>query len=606
MLLLGGPKPLLGMAALLVFVSIGSTLALLRPMSLSLEGAEVVYRSGRKEQRIPRSEIAGCALANGVWAITDTSGARLLALNATRFNDADVAGFCGQAGISMSGPSQRPVDRLRRDISSAKMTRAFGIGLAVVLAAAAGGLIYAQYNSRLLLQEYLAAPACQPGQTGDTTSCRLEAKATVTSVDQHTGGNTLHVVLAGGATYRAWVDDPTPNTGDVVDVEVWDGDVRLVNGRKSGNNPTTDPNMNDAPLAAIPGVLALVCLGSAVVGEYQLVQGRAALRIAMGPEVGMAAPVQRIRPDSVLSAAGLPPCGIQHQPKEQFFAHFDRKQELNGVAIMAVIVAIPVAIFLWIAFAFSSIWWAIPAALGVLFFAEQLVELWAGNRHGGIYADDLHVAKIEANFFWHMRRQVYDRKSIFEVRLANGVLTVVGIDGSTLFFTSLVSEVDQQRFADFVGGRVVKESPAPVPDALAVPPTKTPEGVLPLSYRRAAGLLQAIGGLLFVLGIVNLAIRVPAAPPDKRALILGIVLSIAVYGVLYVAAGFWLARGMPVSRELALYGTGAATAGVLVALWLVTANPAAIAIFGVLFVPIYALVAYWLREPLQKRDSPAR
>lgn len=600
-----GSNSLLAMDALLVVAAGASAIALLRSTTLSLEGADVVYRSGRKEQRLPRGEIAGCALGNGAWAFTDVSGTRLLTLTAARFNEADVADFCTHAGIKTSGPSQRPVDRLRRDVSSAKLNRAFGAGLAVLFTAAAGGLIYAQYNSRLLRDEYLAAPVCQPGQSGAGTSCRQQAKATVTSVDQHTGGNTLHLAVTGGGNYIAWLDDPTPNAGDVVDVELWDGDVRLVEGRQTARNPTTDPNLNDAPLAAIPGVIALVCLGVAVLGQYQLVHARASLRIALGPEVAMATPVQKVRPDTVLAAAGLPPCGIQHQPKEQFFAHLDLKRELNGAAILAVIVAIPVALFVWIAILASNIWWAAPAALGVLFLGEQMVELWRCNRDGGIYADDLHVAKIETSFLWFLKRKVYDRKSVLEVRLAGGVLTVVGVDGSTLFYSGLISDADEKRFADFVGGRVVEEKKAPVPDALAVPPVKTPEGVLPLSYRRAAGLLQAIGGLLFFLGIVNLVIRVPSAPADRRVFTLELVLAITVYGALLMAAGFWLARGMPASRELALYATGLATVAVLVSVWMITGSLAASAGFGALFVPIFALVAYWLRQPLARGEAPS-
>lgn len=599
-LLLGGPKSLLALDALLVLIAASSALALLRPMTLSVEGTDVVYRSGRKEQRIPRAEIARCSLVNQAWAFSDASGAQLLSLNAVRFNAGDVADFCAQAGISLSGPSQRPVDRLRRDMSSAKLNRGFGIGLAVVLTAAAGVLVYAQYNSRLLLEEYQAAPVCQPGQAGGGTSCRLEAKATVTSVDQHTGGNTLHLAVAGGGDYRAWVDDPTPVAGDVVDVEVWNGDVRLVNDRKTGNNPTTDPNLNDAPLAAIPGVLALVCLGAGVVGQYQLVHARVALRMALGPGVGMAAPVERVRPDGVLAAAGLPPCGIQHQPKEQFFAHFGRKQELNGAVILAVIVAIPVAIFVALAFLFSSIWWAIPAAVGVLFYGEQLVELWAGNRHGGIYADDLHVAKIETSFLWFVRPKTYDRKSILEIRLNSAVMTVVGVDGSTLFRSGLISDADRRRFADFVGAPVVEESRPPQADVLAVPPAKTPEGVLPLSYRIAAGFLQAVGGLLLGLGVVNAALRLPTTPADRRLLIVELLALLIVYGAFYLGAGLLLARGLRGSREIALYGGVTVTAAVLVALWLFSGSLAAVATFTVLFAPIYVLVAYWLREPLPK------
>ncbi|HET7467923.1 MAG TPA: hypothetical protein VFL29_14790 [Candidatus Dormibacteraeota bacterium] len=598
--LIGTPQ-LLSIDALLVVVAGASAVALLRTMTLSLEGNDVVYRAGSKEKRIPRADIAGCTLANGVWAFTDSAGARLLTLNAVRFNEADVAAFCNQAGISLSGPSQRPVDRLRRDVSSAKWTRGLGIGLGVVLAAAVVGMLYAQYYTQQTLKQYLAAPVCGEGQTPNAR-CKLEGTATVTSVDQYTGGRTLHLRLAGGGDYRAWLDNPTPNTGDVVDVEVWNGDVRLVNGRKTGTNPTTDPNLNLGALPIVPGLFALVCLGTAAAGQYQLVHARAALRIALGPEAGMAAPVQRVRPDSVPAGVGLPPCGVHHQPKEQFFAHYDRKEEMSGAAILAVIVAIPVAIFIGLAFAFSSIWWAIAAVVGVLFYGEQLIELWAGSRNGGIYADDLHVAKIEANFFWHMRRTVYDRKSILEIRLSNAAMTAVGVDGSTLFLSSLISKADRRRFADFVGGRVVEDAP-PQADALAVPPTRTPEGVLPLSYRRAAGLLQAIGGLLLGLGVVNAAVRIPSTPADRRTLIVELLVLLIVYGALYLGAGLLLARGLPASREMALYGGGAATVGVLVALWLVSGNLGAVAFFAVLFVPIFLLVAYWLRQPLPRRDA---
>ena len=602
-LLMGQPRFLL-LVAPLVPLGIVAVAMQARPMTLAFDGSDVVYRVMSSEKRIAKTEIAQCALVGQLWVFSDSAGAQLLAVPTARFDQAGMTALCATAGITLQAPDVRPIDQLRKEVRSGKWNRALAVGMLLLLVAGMAGAAYAQYSSREDLRRYRAAPVCTSTAPADTSTCRLELQAVVKTVDSHSSGATLHLSLTGIAgDYIAFVDYPAPNRGDTVQAELWNGEVRQVNGQPTGNNPTSSNNLDLSGAIAVIGLFALMGLIYAAISQYQLMRAATGLSHALNVAGLGDDRVQRLNPEGRVGATGLPPCGIQHQPKEQFFAHFDSKKELSGAAILAVIVAIPTAVFVSLAIAFSTIWWAGPAALGVLFYAEQMVELWRGNRDGGIYADDLHVAKIETSFLWYLTRKTYDRKSILEVRLASGVLTVVGVDGSTLFSTGLISDADQRRFADFVGGHVVEESPPSQADALAVPPTRTPEGVLPLSYRRAAGLLQAIGGLLLGLGVVNAAVRLPSTPTDRRIFTLELLAALVVYGAIYLVAGLMLARGRPASRELALYGGGTATAGVLVGLWLATTNPAAVAIFAVLFIPIYALVAYWLRQPLPKREA---
>ena len=296
----------------------------------------------------------------------------------------------------------------------------------------------------------------------------------------------------------------------------------------------------------------------------------------------------------------VPPCGFQHQPREQFFARYDPKQELSGAAILSFIVAIPVALSVLLSFELKSL---VPAAigggLGAVFLGFQFFELWRANKSAGIFADDVHVGKID--IAWgRVRRKVWDRKAVYEVQLNNGALTVVGVDGSTLFSSGLTSAADQQRFADFIGGKTVV-APPPQDVALAVPPVRTPEGILPLRVRRAAGLLQIVGGLMLGLGVVNIPLRIATTPEKQWALILELCGTLIVYGAVNLVLGLRLARGLHRSREMALVVNPVVTVGLLVGILLASGFPPATAVFAVLFVPVSAVTVFWLREPLAAR-----
>lgn len=297
----------------------------------------------------------------------------------------------------------------------------------------------------------------------------------------------------------------------------------------------------------------------------------------------------------------VPPCGFQHQPREQFFARYDPKQELSGAVILTALVAIPVGLSVLLSFAFRS---PIPAAVGggvgVVFLGFQFFELWRANGAAGIFADDLHVGKID--IAWgRVRRKVWDRKAVYEVRLDNGALTVVGVDGSTLFNSGFTSAADQQRFADFIGGKTVVAPPPQQDVALAVPPVRTPEGILPLRVRRAAGLLQIVGGLMLGLGLVNIPLRLATIPEKQWPLVLELCGALIVYGAVNLVLGLRLARGLALSREVALIVNPVVTVALLAGLLVVSAFPPATAIFAVLFVPVSAVTVFWLREPLPAR-----
>ncbi len=49
-------------------------------------------------------------------------------------------------------------------------------------------------------------------------------------------------------------------------------------------------------------------------------------------------------------------------------------------------------------------------------------------------------------------RKVYERKSVLQCNVDdNGMLTVVGVDGSTLFWTGALARKDVKGFVTFVG-----------------------------------------------------------------------------------------------------------------------------------------------------------
>src|SRR4029077_6712326 len=101
--------------------------------------------------------------------------------------------------------------------------------------------------------------------------------------------------------------------------------------------------------------------------------------------------------DAAIDAAGLPPCGINHHPKEVFFAHWDPKAERTGVIVASVIAAVVLAVLVLLAVNVSVPIFGGIAVLGVALFGVQLVGAWREWRVGGVFADDLHVGKITSS-----------------------------------------------------------------------------------------------------------------------------------------------------------------------------------------------------------------
>jgi hypothetical protein len=192
---------------------------------------------------------------------------------------------------------------------------------------------------------------------------------------------------------------------------------------------------------------------------------------------------------------------------------------------------------------------------------------------------------------------VYDRSSVLECNIAVGpTLTVVGVDGSTLFWTGAITAADMDRFVAFIGCKVNRETAPAQPDPIAAAPIRTRLGVLPLRVRRAAGLMQAAGGLMVGLGLINIP-RMAGLSGQLRVQGLELLASFAIYGVVMVALGLALARGIAHSREAAVVGGGVVAIFLPVASFVIYANPVVSAVFAALTVTAYGLVFYWLREP---------
>ena len=577
----------------LVLAVLFAVVRLLVPMTLSLEGDQLLYSSGPRTRRSARSEVTGCKQVGTSWVFSDAAGAQLLVLPGIRFKDADVVAFCNQAGIALTAASQRPVDKLRRDMRTAKGNRAFGLGLGVILLAATAGLVYVQLHAQDNLSRYRAAPACADALPA-TTSCRLQTQARVTSVEPHSTFTTLHVTLVKfGGDYGFAYDHPGPKTGDVVDVELWNGEVTRLSGQDTEYNPALDPNAHLNGLLAVPLLFALICLGVAGYGQYVVMSSTAKLRVAASAEIGTAGPVYQVHPDAAIAGLELPPCGVMHQPKEQFFAHVDPKAERQGVAILLVLAVIVLAVLLPLAFLVSAPIFGGIAVLGLAWLALELYGESREHRIGGIYADDLHVAKI-TTMFGRVVRKVFPRSAVLEVSIGTRI-NIVGTNGSTLFYSGMISGEDMERYAAFLGCRVVRDTPPAQPDSIATPPVRTSMGVLPLRVRRAAGIMQTIGALLVVLGVVNV-IRLSSTPADRRAIAIGLLASLVVYGLILYGLGLMLARGLPRARELTLAIGGATTAAFLVSTALFTGTLVFSAIFAVLLLSIYGVTVYLLRD----------
>ncbi len=432
----------------------------------------------------------------------------------------------------------------------------------------------------------------------DTTSCRLQAQARVTSTKDYTSSTTLHVTLTEyGGDYIASINKPAaPKTGDLVNVEVWRGNVTRLNEEATGDNPEVSPNLNLNGIVAVIGIFVAICFGVAVAGEVQLRSARRALLAAANEESGMAGPVHAAHPDATSTAAGVPPCGIAHHPKEVFFAHWDPNVERTGAIILFVITVIALAVLGALMYYVSVPIFGGIAVLGLAWLGLNLFGEWRERRAGGVFADDLHVGKLTtSNGRWV--RKVYDRTSVLECNIAVGpTLTLVGVDGSTLFWTGAITAADMDRFVAFIGCKVNREAPPAQPDPIAAAPIRTPLGVLPLRVRRAAGLMQAAGGLMVGLSLINI-LRMAGLSGQLRIQGLELLASFAIYGAVMVALGLALARGVAHSREAALVGGGVAAIFLPVASFVIYANPVVSALFAALTVTAYGLVFNWLRQP---------
>lgn len=596
-ILLRQPSLLL-LVALLALIAPLPVVQLLRTSSLTFDGADLVYHASGRETRVAGKDIAKCAQVGQAWVFSGADGAQLLTLPATRFSQPDVAAFCKQTALNLQAPAaQLPVDRLRSSITSAKWTRAMGLILALILLSGAGWALWASRGAQDTLASYRAAPVCAAG-VHDTTSCRLQAQARITSTKEYTSSTTLHVTLTEfGGDYVTSINKPAaPKTGDIVSVEVWRGNITLLNEKATADNPEVSPNLNLNGGVAVIGIFVAVTMGMAVVGHVQVIRGREALRAAAAAESGSAGPVQAVHPEAPVAAIGLPPCGIPHHPKEVLFVHWDPKAERTGTIIAFVLAVIVLAVLGVLMYYVSVPIFGGIAALGLAWFGLNLFGEWRERRAGGVFADDLHVGKLTtSNGRWV--RKVYDRSSVLECNIKIGpTLTVVGADGSTLFWTGALSAADIDRFVAFVGCNVVREASPAQPDPIAAAPIRTRLGVLPLRVRRAAGLMLAAGGLMLGLSLINIP-RIAGLSGQLRVQGLELLAAFAVYGAVMVALGLALARGMVHTREAALIGGGTATAFLLVASFVIYTNPVATAVFAAITLPIYGLVFYWLREP---------
>src|SRR5260370_5519163 len=197
----------------------------MRPISLSFDGADLVYRAGGRETRAPRTDIATCALVGRAWVFSNSAGAQLITLPAFRFTVADVAAFCKQAGLNLSTPPLRPIDQSRKNVRSAKGMRALGVGLTLLLLVGAGAVIWTSLSAQDALRRYQSAPVCVQAAPTPST-CRLQTQAQVTSTElygSHKASTDVQLTLTGsGQHYIADVaNSSAPITCVIVDVEIW-------------------------------------------------------------------------------------------------------------------------------------------------------------------------------------------------------------------------------------------------------------------------------------------------------------------------------------------------------------------------------------------------
>src|SRR6266851_85279 len=428
-----------------------------RPTSLTFDGADLIYRVGGRETRTPRSAIATYALVGQGWVFSDSAGAQLFTLPVLRFTQADVAAFCKQVGLRLETLALKPVDQSRKDLRSAKLARGLSVGIALSFLLFATFSVWLSMSAQDAFRRYQSSPVCTEHVSNGST-CRLQTQARVTSTElygRHQASTDVHLTVIGtGAVYVANVDNSSaPKTGDILDVEVWEGHVTRLGRAATSGNPESNPNLDDGGVVLLFGLFAAIAFGFAVWYHLKVLSARAALRSAAIEDSGAAGPVEAVHTDAPVDAGGLPPCGIDHHPKEVFYAHWDPKTERTGITIASVIAVVVLGVLVVLAVNVSVPIFGAIAALGLAWFGIQLVGARREWSVGGVFADDLHVGQITTSS-WTARlvRKVYERKSVLECNVDdNGMLTVVGVDGSTLFWTGALARKDVKGFVTVVG-----------------------------------------------------------------------------------------------------------------------------------------------------------
>jgi hypothetical protein len=113
-LILVGLRPkqpaLLALGGLFTALVVVTMLFLMRQTSLTLDGADLVYRVGGRERRTPRDTVSNCAVIGRRWVFTDAAGARVFSLPVLLFNEADLATFCNKVGIRGFAAPLGPVE----------------------------------------------------------------------------------------------------------------------------------------------------------------------------------------------------------------------------------------------------------------------------------------------------------------------------------------------------------------------------------------------------------------------------------------------------------------------------------------------------------------
>jgi hypothetical protein len=275
-----GQPALLWLGGIFAALILATLLFLLRVTSLTFDGTDLVYRVRGRETRIARDRVTSCALAGQWWVFSDASGTPILRLPTLQFSVAQVTAFSNRVGLRGFAQPLSPLERSRKDVKSAKSTRAFGVVITFTVLLIIAFSIWLTISAQDAFNRYHAAPTCEGASTA--SSCRLQTQARVTRTDEDRSSITLHISLIGsGGDYIASVNKAgAPSTGDVVSVEVWSGKVTKVGDSESLGNPDRNPNLNHYWILSAWLLFLVPAVAFAIAGHLQLRSARARLRVA--------------------------------------------------------------------------------------------------------------------------------------------------------------------------------------------------------------------------------------------------------------------------------------------------------------------------------------